>query len=107
MARNTLHSVIKEGRAAMRLCRAAVDDSELTRLLRNLPQEKRRIIERGCQTGACISVQPSTINGTELSAEEFHDATHLRCAQVPPNFPTTCEDAPATMLASNMPYPAR
>jgi hypothetical protein len=84
-------SVIKEGRAAMRLCRAAVDDSELTRLLRNLPQEKRRIIERGRQTGAWISVQPSTVNGTELSAEEFRDATHLRYAQVPPNFPTTCD----------------
>ena len=68
-------SVIKEGRSAMRLCRTAVDDNELTRLLRNLPQEKRRIIERGRRTGAWISVQPSTVNGTELSAEEFRDAT--------------------------------
>eukprot|EP00978_Attheya_sp_CCMP212_P019803 scaffold55888_cov35-Attheya_sp.AAC.1 len=84
-------SVIKEGRAAMRLCRATINDSELTCLLRNLPQEKRRIVERGRRTGAWISVQPSTINGTEVSAKEFCNATHLLYAQVPPNFPTTCD----------------
>eukprot|EP00978_Attheya_sp_CCMP212_P009131 scaffold21500_cov58-Attheya_sp.AAC.2 len=32
---------------------------------------------------------PSTVNGTELSAEAFCNATHLRYAQVPPNCPTT------------------
>eukprot|EP00978_Attheya_sp_CCMP212_P039074 scaffold199966_cov35-Attheya_sp.AAC.1 len=36
-------------------------------------------------------MQPSTVNGTELSAEEFRDATHLGYGQVPPNFPTICD----------------
>eukprot|EP00978_Attheya_sp_CCMP212_P005533 scaffold12431_cov57-Attheya_sp.AAC.8 len=83
-------SVIKEGRAAIKINRTVVHDNELSCLLRPLPPEKKRIIERGRRTGAWISVQPSTVNGTELSAEEFRDATHLRYGQVPPNFPTTC-----------------
>jgi hypothetical protein len=84
-------SVIKEGRAAIKINRTVVHDNELSRLLRPLPPEKKRIIERGRRTGAWISVQPSTVNGTELSAKEFRDATHLRYGQVPPNFPITCD----------------
>jgi hypothetical protein len=68
-------SVIKEGRAAIKINLTVVHDNEF--LLRPLPPEKKRIIERGQRTGAWISVQPSTINGTELSAEEFRDVTHL------------------------------
>jgi hypothetical protein len=63
----------------------------VTCLLHNLPQEKQRIVEHHHRTGACISVLPLTVNGTELSAREFRDATHLRYAQIPPNFPTTYE----------------
>jgi hypothetical protein len=38
-------------------------------------------------TGAWLSVLPSIVNGTELSAEEFHDALTIRYGELPSNFP--------------------
>eukprot|EP00978_Attheya_sp_CCMP212_P006633 scaffold15402_cov35-Attheya_sp.AAC.1 len=75
-------SVIKEGRAAIKINRTVVHDNELSHLLRPLPPEKKRIV-----------------NGTELSAKEFRDATHLRYGQVPPNFPTTCDGCSCNNLS--------
>jgi hypothetical protein len=40
---------------------------------------KSRTIRRGTETGAWLSVPPSTVSGTELSAQEFRDALSMRC----------------------------
>eukprot|EP00978_Attheya_sp_CCMP212_P031185 scaffold117077_cov65-Attheya_sp.AAC.6 len=84
--------ISKEGRSAICISKVSVNGGELLCLLRNLPPEKRRIVEWSCRTRAWISVLPSTVNGMELSTEEFHDVTHLQYGQVPPNFPTECDD---------------
>ena len=49
-----------------------------------------RTILRGQETGQWLSVLPSTVNGTELSATEFRDALLLRYARCPPDLPSHC-----------------
>ncbi len=51
----------------------------------------RRTILRGKLTGQWLSVVPSTVNGTELSAEEFRDSLLLRYALTPSNLPAQCD----------------
>lgn len=56
-----------------------------------MPRDTRRAILRGTRTGQWLSVLPSTVNGTELSAQEFRDSLHLRYARSPPDLPTQCD----------------
>jgi hypothetical protein len=57
--------------------------------------EKSRTISRGKETGAWLSVLPSTVNGTVLSAQEFQDALSMRYAETPHNFPDKCDGCDA------------
>jgi hypothetical protein len=41
--------------------------------------------------GQWLSVMPSTLNGTELSAQEFRDALLLRHARTPGDLPSHCD----------------
>jgi hypothetical protein len=50
----------------------------------------RSTILRGKETGQWLPVLPSTVNGTELSAQEFRDALLLRYARCPPDLPIQC-----------------
>jgi hypothetical protein len=43
-----------------------------------LESDKCRTIRRGRETGAWLSILTSTINGMELSAQEFRDAISMR-----------------------------
>jgi hypothetical protein len=38
-----------------------------------------------------LSISPSTVNGTELSAQEFRDALLVRYDKTPPDLPTHCD----------------
>ena len=51
------------------------------------------------ETGAWLSVLPSTVSGMELSAREFRDALFDRCGEAPPDLPARCDgcDAPFTL----------
>ena len=53
----------------------------MTLLTSKLPCDDRRTILRGQETGQWLSVLPSTVNDTELSAVEFRDALNLRYAR--------------------------
>jgi hypothetical protein len=61
-----------------------------------IPDGKSRTIQRGTETGAWLSVLPSTVSGTELSAQEFRDALSMRYGEAPPDLPACCDgcDAP-------------
>jgi len=48
----------------------------LEHIVSAFPRHTRRILMRGCGSGAWLSVLPSTVNGTELSAQEFRDPSH-------------------------------
>ena len=42
-------------------------------------------------------VQPSTVNGTELGAQEYRDALFLRYGLEPPDLPHYCDGCNATL----------
>ena len=43
------------------------------------------------ETGACMSVQTSTVNGMELGAQEWQDYILLRYGLDPPDLPNYCD----------------
>jgi hypothetical protein len=57
--------------------------------------EESRTISRGKETGAWLSVLPSAANGTVLSAQELQDASSMRHAETPHNFPDKCDSCDA------------
>ena len=59
--------------------------------MKKLPCSDRRTILRGKSTGQWLSVLPSTLNGTELSAQEFRDSLHLRYARSPSDLQANCD----------------
>jgi hypothetical protein len=54
-------------------------------ILATLPDGTSRTIRRGTETGAWLSVLPSTVCGTELSAQEFRHAICMRYGDAPPD----------------------
>ena len=44
-------------------------------------------LRRAKKTGACLTVQPYTVNGTYLGAQEWQDALFLRYGLYPPGLP--------------------
>jgi hypothetical protein len=76
--RSTDHlKVIRDVKAELKLCNAAKSESSLNDLASKMSYDNRRTILRGKETGQWLSVLPSTVNGTELSAQEFRDALLL------------------------------
>ena len=84
------------GIAEMKKRQLEVSSEKLGTILRAQPEGRRRTIRRGEQTGAWLSVLPSTVNGTELSAQEFRDALLMRYGITPPDFPATCDGCEAS-----------
>jgi hypothetical protein len=70
--------VIWEVKAELKLCNAAKSESSLNDLALKISCDNRRTILRGKETGQWLLILPSTVNGTELSAQEFSDALLLR-----------------------------
>ena len=54
------------------------------------PKEQRRI-SRGKLTGAWLTAEPSTLNGTELTCDEFRDSLRIRLGLVPQGLPDRCD----------------
>jgi hypothetical protein len=54
------------------------------------PFAKRRML-RSKETGSWLTTMPDTLNGTELSLEEFRDNVRMRLGLVPANLPDRCE----------------
>ena len=50
-----------------------------------------RRLQRDKKTGAWMTVQLSTVNGTELGAKEWQDAAFLRYGLEPPDLPKYCD----------------
>ena len=48
-------------------------------------------------------MQPSTVNGTELGAQEWRDALFLRYGLDPPDLPTHCDGCQAKFSISHAP----
>ena len=84
-------SVISEVKTELKLRNRNKYENEMTLLTSKLPCDDRRTILRGQETGQWLSVLPSTVNGTELSAVEFRDALNLRYARTPGGLQSSCD----------------
>jgi hypothetical protein len=54
----------------------------LMKLLAQMPTELSRIINRGCEIGAWLTVMPSTLVGTVLSSDDFCDSLHIQYGHI-------------------------
>jgi hypothetical protein len=79
--------VIREVKAELKLRNAAKNESSLNNLALKMSCDNRRTILRGKETGQWLLVLPSTVNGAELSTQEFHDALLLPYARCPQDLP--------------------
>jgi hypothetical protein len=84
-------SVMAACKSETKLRNDAKYETEMNLLTSKLSYSDRRTILRGQETGKWLSLSPSTVNGTELSAQEFRDALLLRYARGPPDLPSTCD----------------
>ena len=84
-------SVTKEVRAELKIRRSKDNESVLGHLTKPMTPAMRRTIMRGTETGQWLSSLPTTVNGTQLSAQEFRDALFLRYAIPPPDLPSVCD----------------
>jgi hypothetical protein len=70
-------------------------EQKLGAVLSDLPADRGRTIKRGQQTGAWLSALPSTVNRTDLSAQEFRDAITIRYGITPSGLPASCKGCDA------------
>jgi hypothetical protein len=87
----THQSIMAEAKVATRKSNLEITTAKLATILKKLPTGLSRSIARGQSTGAWLTVLPSIVNGTELSAEEFRDSLTIRYGELPSNFPQKCD----------------
>ena len=76
---------LRDGRAAVRWKIVAKAMSSLKATIAGAPEVVTRQLRRVTNTGAWITVQPSTVNGTELGEQEWRDAPFLFYGLDPPD----------------------
>ena len=68
---------LRDGRAAVRRQNVAKAMASLETTIARAPVDVTRRLRRATKTGAWMTVQPSTVNGTKLGAQEWRDAAFL------------------------------
>ena len=66
-------------------------EAALTAALEGALVQQARHMRRAAKTGAWFTVVPSTVNGTELGAQEWRDALFLRYRLELPDLPSHCD----------------
>jgi hypothetical protein len=84
-------SVCKEVFAKLKCRKATEYSAALTSSLLLMHGDTRRTILHGKETGIWLTLAPSTVNGTELSTQEFRDHLFLRYDKRPPDLPSHCD----------------
>ena len=82
---------LRDGRAAVRRKSVAKTMASLETTIAGAPESVTRRLTRATKTGAWLTVQPSTVNGTELGAQEWRYASLLRYGLYPPDLPQYCD----------------
>ena len=82
---------LQEGRTAVRRRGQWRAEEALMTTLEGPLVQRARQLQRATKTGACLTVQPPTVNGTELGAQEWRDALFLWYGIEPPDLPTHCD----------------
>ena len=82
---------LQDGRAAVRRQNVAKAVASLEKTIARAPAVVTHRLQRVTKTGAWLTVQPPTVNGTELGAQEWQDAAFLRYGLDPPDLPKHCD----------------
>ena len=82
---------LQEVRKAVRRRRQIRAKEALTAALEEALVLHARRLQRAVKTGAWLTVQPSTVNGTKMGSQEWRDALFLRYGLDPPDLPTYCD----------------
>ena len=82
---------LRNGRAAVRRQNVAKAMASLETTIAGYPAVVTRRLRRATKTWAWLTMQPSTVNGTELCAQEWRDAAFLRYVLDPPDPPKNCD----------------
>jgi hypothetical protein len=83
-------TVIRDVRNELKSRHEVEFDKELRSIVSKLSCDDRRTILRGKDTGQWLSVLPSLVYGTDLSAQEFRDSLLLRYSRSPADLPSHC-----------------
>jgi hypothetical protein len=78
-------------RSALTATRNVDGDGKLSQLLGGASARTKRRVNRAKRTGAWLTAMPDTLNGTDLSAEEFRDSLRLRYGLPPRTLPSKCD----------------
>ena len=70
--------------------------------LEGAPVQRARRLRRATKIGDWLTVQPFTVNGTELGAQEWRDALFLWYVLEPPDLPTHCDGCHTKFLISHI-----
>ncbi|MEJ2330924.1 MAG: hypothetical protein P8Z33_13945, partial [Gammaproteobacteria bacterium] len=82
---------VRLSRTQARATRAAAESEILNQRQVMANQTVKNRLERGKHTGAWLTVIPNTLNGTELSREEFRDNLRLRFGFLPLQMQRHCD----------------
>ena len=91
MAQDHLEHASTE-RRRQRAARDQVADTSLDELKAAAPDRTARVrLQRAQETGAWLTVMPESLNGTELTEDEFRDSLQLRFGLCPSHLPDKCD----------------
>ena len=66
-------------------------EEALAETLEGAPVQRAHRLRQATKTRAWLTVQPSTVNGTNMGAQEWRDALFLHYGLDPPDLPTYCD----------------
>ena len=76
-------------------------EAALTAALEGAPVQQARRMRQAAKTGTWLTVLLSTVTGTEMGSQEWHDALFLRYGLEPPNLPSHCDGCDAKFSISH------
>ena len=89
-------SYVRDAKVARRECAKSRDDrakSLLAAIRAGATKMVKRRLDRMAETGLWLTLMPETLNGTDLSPDEFRDSLRIRYGLVPKNLPPVCDGA--------------
>ena len=93
---------LREGRTAVQRRGQRRKEEALTAALEGPPILHARELQRATNTGAWLTVQSSTVNGTDLGAQEWRDTLFLWYGLKPLDLPTHCDGCQAKFSVSHI-----
>ena len=82
---------VSHGRKSSQQRKATNSEELLESLCDGATAREKRRLERARETGGWLNILPDSLNGTELSSEEFRDSIRIRLGFTPTALPEKCD----------------